>query len=224
MRILPGWVAGNRASAPMCSRCRRPRIRPPPRALSVTRHAFGLTWTQTLRAAWWVLRANQVWAPYPDNDPDAARRYMAFYAPVGRVNGERIDPRAAAVLEVRWWHVHRTLQREEPGEGEPLVDALARLYGHVYDVDGPAVRIAASERADAMRLSDPWISAGCDPTAHWSRSSAPRWCGRTRRCWRPCTAGRDGATAPARDGLIYPRQACRTTWTLRPMRDRPAGS
>lgn len=135
-------------------------------ALSVTRHAFGLTWTQTVRAAWWVLRANQVWAPYPDNDPDAARRYMArFYALVGRVNGESIDPRAASLLEVRWWQVHRTLQREEPGDDAPLVDALARLYGHVYDVDVPAVRIAAAERADAMRLSDRWVDAGCDPAS-----------------------------------------------------------
>jgi hypothetical protein len=26
--------------------------------------------------AWLVLRANQVWAPFPDNDPDAARALM----------------------------------------------------------------------------------------------------------------------------------------------------
>ncbi len=132
--------------------------------LAVTRHAFGLSRTQTLPAAWWVLRANQVWAPYPDNDPDAARRHMArFYALVGRANGEQVDPVTAARLEVRWWHLHRTLQREQPGDdGGPLIDALADLYRYVYQVDSPAVRIAAAERAGAMGLSDRWVGSGCD--------------------------------------------------------------
>ncbi len=133
-------------------------------ALAVIRHGFGLTWLQTVRAAWWVLRANQVWAPYPDNDPAAARRYMArFYRLVGRVNAEHVDPGTAARLEVRWWHVHRTLQRERPGDDNgTLVDALANLYSYVYQVDPMAVRLAASERAEAMRLSDQWVAGGCD--------------------------------------------------------------
>jgi hypothetical protein len=135
--------------------------------LAVTRHAFGLTLVQALRAAWWVLRANQVWAPYPDNDPDAARRFMAkFYDLVGRVNDERIDPVTAARLEVRWWHVHRTLQRERPGDPDgPLVDAIADLYRYTYQSDGAAVRIAAAERVAAMRLSDRWVEADCDPAS-----------------------------------------------------------
>lgn len=135
--------------------------------LAVTRHAFGLTWPQAARAAWWVLRANQVWAPYPRNDPDAARRFMArFYDLVGRVNGERVDPVTAAQLEVRWWHVHRTLQRERPDDDDgPLVDAIAELYRYVYQTAGAAVRIAAAERVAAMRLSDRWVDHGCDPAS-----------------------------------------------------------
>ncbi len=31
---------------------------------------FRMSWPRTLRGAWLVLRANQLWAPYPDNDPD----------------------------------------------------------------------------------------------------------------------------------------------------------
>lgn len=45
-------------------------------ALEVTRHAFALSWPATLRGAGLVLRANQLWAPYPDNDADGARRCM----------------------------------------------------------------------------------------------------------------------------------------------------
>lgn len=132
--------------------------------VAVTRHAFGLTRVQALRAAWLVLRANQVWAPYPANDPDAARRFMArFYDLVGRLNEERLDAVRAAELEVHWWRVHRGLQRERPGDDDaPLVDAIADLYRYVYQVDGDAVRIAAAERVAAMHLSDRWVASGCD--------------------------------------------------------------
>ena len=43
-----------------------------------------MSWPKTLFGAWLVLRANQVWAPFPDNDPDKARRLMRrFYAMLG---------------------------------------------------------------------------------------------------------------------------------------------
>ena len=49
-------------------------------SVALVRAGFGMDWWRTLRGAWFVLRANQVWAPYPDNDPGAARRYMErFY-------------------------------------------------------------------------------------------------------------------------------------------------
>jgi len=49
-------------------------------ALGMVRHGFGLGPLRNLKAAWHVMRANQVWAPYPDNDPVAAREHMArFY-------------------------------------------------------------------------------------------------------------------------------------------------
>jgi hypothetical protein len=114
-----------------------------------------------------VLRANQLWAPYPDNDPDGARRCMrAFYALVARRHGERFDVAEAARLEVEWWRIHRYLQREEPdGNENALVDALAALYAHVYRVPLADVRLAAQERALAMRHSDRWVAEGCDPAS-----------------------------------------------------------
>jgi len=141
-------------------------------ALRVTRHAFGLSWPATLRGAWLVLRANQHWAPFPDNRPDAARRCMRrFYALVARGGHETFDVTEAAWLEVEWWRVHRALQhqgdasvpaqdRPAPGD-EPLITALCRLYAHVFGVTEDEVRGAAAERAFAMRLSDAWVAQGC---------------------------------------------------------------
>jgi hypothetical protein len=134
-------------------------------AVSVVRHTFGLSWWQTLRGAWWVLRANQLWAPVPDNDPAGARREMRkFYALVAKVHHESFDVDQAARLEVDWWRAHREVQRGPAGrEGagvEGLVSALQALYAHTYGVPAAAVRVAAQERAEAMRLSDMWVAAG----------------------------------------------------------------
>jgi len=134
-------------------------------AVRLVRHAFGLNWPATLYGAWLVLRANQLWAPYPDNDPEACRRCMRrFYALVRRRHGEPFDVVGAARLEVEWWRVHRVHQRDEPEtDADPLVEALAALYAHVYAAEREAVLVAARERARAMDLSDRWVEEGCDP-------------------------------------------------------------
>src|SRR3954451_1747943 len=45
-------------------------------AVVLVREAFGMPWPRTLLGAWYVLRANQLWAPYPENDADGARAVM----------------------------------------------------------------------------------------------------------------------------------------------------
>jgi hypothetical protein len=133
-------------------------------AVSLTRHTFGLSWPATLHGAWLVLRANQLWAPYPDNDPAGARRAMErFYRLVARQHGEVFDPRRASELEVEWWRVHRVHQREDTEEDEStLVAALTALYSYVYGVAQDEVTVAAEQRALAMRYSDQWVEEGCD--------------------------------------------------------------
>jgi hypothetical protein len=133
-------------------------------AVALTRHTFGLPWPQTLQGAWLVLRANQLWAPFPDNDPDGARAAMQrFYALVKRQHGETFDPVRASRLEVDWWRVHREHQHDAAAsdDEEPLIQALARLYAYVYGADEADVRPAGAFRAEAMRYSDRWVREGC---------------------------------------------------------------
>jgi hypothetical protein len=136
-------------------------------ALGLTRHTFGLSWPSTVRGAWLVLRANQLWAPFPNNDPDGARRAMErFYRLVAQGHGEVFDPTTAAELEVEWWRVHREHQhRTSDTDEQPLIAALVALYAYVYGVPEADVRLAAEQRALAMRLSDRWTADGCDPTS-----------------------------------------------------------
>jgi hypothetical protein len=125
---------------------------------------FGMGRANTLRGAWYVLRANQRWAPYPDNDPDGAREQMRrFYALVAKATGElAIDPVRASELEVEWWRLHREHQHDEGTEERALVQSLVDLYSYVYAADPDAMRPAAQARVDAMDLSDRWVQAGCD--------------------------------------------------------------
>ena len=136
-------------------------------ALGLTRHTFGLGWPATVRGAWLVLRANQLWAPFPDNDPDGARRAMErFYRLVARTHHESFDPVTAARLEVEWWRVHREHQHgTAAGDDTELIDALAALYAYVYGVAADDVRVAAEQRALAMRHSDQWVEDGRDPAS-----------------------------------------------------------
>ena len=65
--------------------------------IRLIRMGFSMDWYRTLRGAWLVLRAIQLWAPNPDNDPDGARACMRrFYALVRRSYGEPASPAEAA--------------------------------------------------------------------------------------------------------------------------------
>jgi hypothetical protein len=137
-------------------------------SVGLVRAAFQMGWRDTLAGAWLVLRANQKWAPFPDNDPAAARRLMtSFYRRLAASESAKFDPVRAAELEVEWWRAHREAQHNGgPGSAsaEELIGALSNLYSYTYGVDAADVRQVAALRAEAMDVSDRWVEAGCDPS------------------------------------------------------------
>ena len=79
--------------------------------VGLIRMGYGMAWRRTLHAAWLALRAIQLWAPIPDNDPDGARACMReLYVLVKLRFGAPPDPARAAALEVDWWRAHRERQ------------------------------------------------------------------------------------------------------------------
>ena len=136
-------------------------------SVRLVKAGFGMDWYRTLHGAWLVLRANQLWAPFPNNDPDGARACMRrFYALVRLSYGEPASPVKAAALEVDWWRVHREIQHEPGVTADELVESLVRLYSYLYGEPEEAVRPAAVHRAKAMDLSDQWVADGCQPDSH----------------------------------------------------------
>jgi hypothetical protein len=134
-------------------------------SVRLLRAAFGMSWPRTLAGAWLVLRANQKWAPFPRNDPYAARALMTRFYRLLAASEERapFEPVRAAALEVEWWRAHRHAQHGGgPGASEELVAAIQDVYAHCYGVDRDAVRAAAALRAEAMHISDEWVAGGLD--------------------------------------------------------------
>jgi len=132
-------------------------------AVGMVRTGFGMGPVKTVVGAFHVLRANQLWAPYPDNDLEGARRSMRrFYALVAADQGLELDPVRASELEVEWWRLHREHQHDPDVEESALVRALVDLYSYVYSTEREPMRPAASARVEAMDLSDAWVEAGCD--------------------------------------------------------------
>ena len=130
-------------------------------AVGMVSTGFGMGLRRSLLGAWHVLRANQAWAPFPANDPDAARVSMRrFYALVRSSGRSALDPDRAAALEVAWWDVHRRHQHDEGITSDELVQTLNALYAYVYDARPELTRPAAEHRVAAMDLSDEWVRAG----------------------------------------------------------------
>jgi hypothetical protein len=133
-------------------------------SVGLVRVGFGMDWYRTLHGAWLVLRANQLWAPFPDNHPKRARACMRrFYALVRLTYGEPVNPARAAELELDWWRIHREGQHGMTTGGDDLVESLTRLYGYLYGDPEDELRPAAVHRARAMDLSDQWVEQGCLP-------------------------------------------------------------
>ena len=151
-READAWVAYYRREWPAFLRA----------AVGMVAAGFGLNRWDTVRGAWFVLRANQAWAPFPDNDPQLARELMRrFYALVAGTGRLSFEPSHAAALEVEWWRVHREHQHHGKVSRDQLVDALVELYAYVHSVDPERLRRAAGLRVEAMDLSDAWVRAGC---------------------------------------------------------------
>jgi hypothetical protein len=132
-------------------------------AVAMVWSGFGMGPLRTLLGAGHVLRANQLWAPFPDNDSDGARASMRrFYALVARTGNLDIDPVKAARLEVEWWRLHRVHQYGGPADVSQLEGALVALYSYVYGAEPSTMQDAARWRVRAMDVSDQWVAAGRD--------------------------------------------------------------
>ena len=109
--------------------------------VALIRMGSGMDWHRTLRGAWLVLRAIQLWTPYPDNDPDGARACMRrFYVLVRLSYGAAASPAEAAKLEVDWWRVHLCVPKTSSTSSDQAIFA-DRAVGVSLSSDAVPVKI-----------------------------------------------------------------------------------
>ena len=158
--------------------------------VGLIRMGFGMDWCRTLYAAWLALRAIQLWAPLPDNDPDGARaRMRCSYALVRLSHGEPASPAKAAELEVDWWRVHRQVQYSTaPGVADDdLVESVTRLYCYLFGEPEAEVRPAAVHRVRRWACPISRVREGCLPDSPLLLLVRARWSAPTPRCSPPYT-------------------------------------
>src|SRR6516164_6683709 len=159
-------------------------------SVGLVRAGFGMDWYRTLHGAWLVMRANQLWAPYPDNHPKQARACMRrFYALVRLTYGEPANPAKAAELEVDWWRVHREGQHREGAHSiddaepaEELIESLTRLYSYLYGEPEATLRPAAVHRPRPWTCPISGSARAASRTVGCSRWSTRRWSVPTPPC------------------------------------------
>jgi len=128
-------------------------------SVGLVKESFGLSWIQAAYGAYLVARAEIAFAPFPGNDVPKAEAYMTrFYQFIQNVHAMDFDAKRAALLDVRWWIIHRQLFGNE--SNQELADALKDLYAEAYGVEPSKVRESASLRAKGMLYSDLWVNAG----------------------------------------------------------------
>ena len=167
-------------------------------AVGMISTGFGMNRRRTITGAWHVLRANQAWAPYPVNDPAAAREHMQrFYTLVADSGSLELAPARVAQLEVEWCRVHREHQHNEAITGEELTDTLNALYSYVYDVPTDLTRPASALRVKADGPVRPMGRGGLQSSRPPPRRRTPharRVVRRLARRDRPSTGA--GVTCP----------------------------
>jgi hypothetical protein len=126
--------------------------------LRMTRSAFGISFHQAIYATYENTLAQIAWARQGDEGGEARARMRIFYDYIKEPVGGAYNVDRAAELEVNWWAVHRN--RDSYPDRTALTEALAALYGEVYQVPAGRMIRAAELRAEAMDVSDQWIREG----------------------------------------------------------------
>ena len=137
--------------------------------------------------AWYVLRANQAWAPFPDNDPvpraSTDAPLLRTRRGVGSHHGS--TPRGHRCSRSSGGASTASISTTPAITADELVDTLNALYAYVYDAPPELTRPAAALRVEAMDLSDQWVDRGCDLDDPLLARNDERWSRRTQPCATP---------------------------------------
>ena len=113
---------------------------------------FHIPFPRSLLAAYYTTRASLAWVPV-DHDERRVLIYLEkFYRIARRDSGLNYDPARVAVLELRYFDVHRRLTGN-PEKGE-FLQALIDLHSTIFDLSPEQVKESAEWRLRAANTVD----------------------------------------------------------------------
>ena len=132
-------------------------------SVRMVRAAFRMSWPRTLEGAWLACGRTGVGAG-PRQRPGGSEGADGALLPApgprarARASTRLTPPSSRSSGGARTGPTSATASPSRRSSA-----ALGDLYAYSYDADPAEVRRAAELRAEAMDVSDDWVSAGCDP-------------------------------------------------------------
>ncbi len=120
--------------------------------VSLSAEEFHMPLLSAIRAAYYSTRGALAFKPVVHDGAVVLRCYERFYELAAKHSGLSFDPSRAARFEMRYWDVHRALERVQ--DGSELVDALADLHAELFGIDAAAARASAEWRTRAAATVD----------------------------------------------------------------------
>ena len=127
---------------------------------------FGIPFPISLLAAYYTVKASVAWVATDHNEEKVLAALTRFYELARRYSGLNYDPRQVAVLETKYWEVHRRLSGK-PEKAE-FIDTLTALHSATFGIPPERARESAELRVLAANLVDGITShTSTDPEADW---------------------------------------------------------
>jgi hypothetical protein len=113
---------------------------------------FGILFPKSLLAGYYITRASVAWVPV-DHDEQKVLRYLEkFYQLARRFSDLQFDPSRVAVLELRYFDVHRRLSGKS--EKEEFLHTLIDLHSAISGLSSEQVKESAEWRLLAAKTVD----------------------------------------------------------------------
>jgi len=137
---------------------------------------FPMSWL----AAFHVVRASIAFAPR-DHDMDRVRALLTEFFKLARAHsGLSFDPARAAILEAKYWDVHRRLAMAGQADKTEFIEVMIQLHAELFYLTPEQARESAEWRVMANNVVDTITAKiSTDPEADWARLEDY-----LRRCYR----------------------------------------
>ena len=113
---------------------------------------FRIPFPKSLLAGYYTTRASVAWVPVDHDEQKVLRQLEKFYQVARRYSGLKFDPSRVALLELRYFDVHRRLAGNP--ENEEFLQTLIDLHSAIFGISPEQAKESAKWRLLAATTVD----------------------------------------------------------------------